>query len=260
MMLRIGSAIGPGIRGNTPRPAGEQAIRDTEETPQTGAGVSSVGRSDGLAWVECVRSVKPNPMSVDSTLRMAAAHHELVRRCRRGELKAWDELVRCFAPMAYRIAFRMLSDAASAEDATQETFLRMFRSFDSYDVTRPLEPWVARITVNVCVKRLQAPSARERTTEDGSESHHGIADTVAPSPEHQAASRELLRSLEDGFLALSPQDRALLTLRFREGLSEPEVAEAMQMPVNTVKTRVHRARAQLARYLASSNRGGSYEN
>lgn len=157
--------------------------------------------------------------------------------------------------MAYRIAYRMLGEAALAEDATQETFLRVFRSFNSYDATRALEPWVARITVNVCARRLQAKSAGERPREDTDAASSLFEDALAPSPERQAASRELLRSLEDGFEQLTPQDRALLTLRFREGLSDSEVSGAMHMPINTVKTRIHRARAQLARHLAVSNGG-----
>jgi RNA polymerase sigma-70 factor (ECF subfamily) len=160
--------------------------------------------------------------------------------------------------MAYRIAYRMLADSASAEDAVQETFLRMFRSFDSYDAARPLDPWVARITVNVCMRRLQAAGARTYVPEQATE-YSLSEDPVAPDPERQAASRELLRSLEDGFLELAPRDRALLTLRFREGLGDAELSEALQMPVNTVKTRIHRARAQLARFLALSIRGGSHE-
>ena len=161
--------------------------------------------------------------------------------------------------MAYRIAHRMLANSASAEDAVQETFLRMFRSFDSYDATRPLEPWVARITVNVCVRRLQANSARACLPEEATESSVSEA-PVTPNPERQAAFRERLRSLEDGFFELSAQDRALLTLRFREGLREAELSEALGMPVNTVKTRIHRARARLARHLATSTRGGSDED
>lgn len=161
--------------------------------------------------------------------------------------------------MAYRIAYRMLADSASAEDAVQETFLRMFRSFDRYDATRPLQPWVARITVNVCVRRLRATSARTRFPEDATESLLSEA-PLTPNPERQVASRELLRSLELGLLGLSPQDRALLTLRFREGLCDAELSEVLQMPVNTVKTRIHRARAKLARYLSLSTRGSSHED
>jgi RNA polymerase sigma-70 factor, ECF subfamily len=215
--------------------------------------VLSVGHSDGSTRAELAVGVKPNPGSVDSTSRMAAVDQDLFRRCRRGDPKAWDALVRSFAPMAYRIAYRMLGDAALAEDATQETFLRMFRSFASFDPTRAFEPWVARITVNVCARRLQAKSSSEHPRENTDERAGSFEEAFASSPEGQAASRELLRSLEQGFDLLTPQDRALLTLRFREGLSEAEVAEAMSMPVNTVKTRIHRARAQLTRYLTLNN-------
>ncbi len=189
---------------------------------------------------------------------MTAADHELIRRCRRGEARAWEALVRSSTPLVYRLALRMLRDAGLADDATQEVFLRMVRSFDSYDATRAFEPWLCRIAYHVCVRRLQGTTRRELNgaTDELSEEYQGqltdIVEGAPADPESAAAHREAVAMLEQGFAQLTPQDRGLLTLRYREGLSDAEVAEATQMAVNTVKSRIFRARAQLARHVRSS--------
>jgi RNA polymerase sigma-70 factor (ECF subfamily) len=172
---------------------------------------------------------------------------ELARRCRRGDPDAWRSLVERFSPLVYRLGVRMLRDGAEAEDVSQEVFLRMHRSFDGYDPTRPLAPWVARTAYHACLRRLEGAARRELAGDPDVVAE--LPDDRARSPEQAAAGGEastlLLRALQD----LPAQDRALLDLRYREGLSDAEVAEATGMPVNTVKTRIFRARARLRGWL-----------
>lgn len=80
---------------------------------------------------------------------------ELSRQCRQGRSEAWRQLVRRCTPVAYRVAIQILRDHAEVEDACQEILLRMYRAFDRYDPTRPLSPWVAKITYNVCLRRSE---------------------------------------------------------------------------------------------------------
>ncbi len=141
----------------------------------------------------------------------------------------------------------MLRNPAEAEDVSQEVFLRMHRSFDTYDPTRPLAPWLARTAYRACLRRLEGPARREVTADPA-----GLPELPdeGRSPEQAAeggeASALLLRALDE----LPAQDRAILDLRYREGLSDAEVAEATGMPVNTVKTRIFRARGRLRDWLA----------
>jgi len=177
-----------------------------------------------------------------------ASDAELARACRQEEPEAWRALIRRCAPTAYRVAIQILRSSADAEDACQEVFLRMYRSFDRYDGTRPLAPWVAKITYNVCLRRREGVIA-------------GATDVVAPEemarhqngnatdPEAAAARSEANDHLARAMESLADDDRALLTLRYREGLSDAEVAAAADMPVNTVKTRIFRARARLRKAL-----------
>jgi len=174
---------------------------------------------------------------------------ELARRCRRGDPRAWRELVRRFTPLVYRLALRMVRDGGEAEDVSQEVFLRMHRSFDSYDPTRPLAPWVARTAYHACLRRLESSARRPSPTADP-EALSALPDEGARSPEQAAAAGESVALLERALGDLSVQDRALLDLRYREGLSDAEVSEATGMAVNTVKTRIFRARARLRAWLA----------
>jgi len=180
---------------------------------------------------------------------MAPSEADLARRCRRGDPLAWRELVRRFTPLVYRLAYGMLRSESEAEDATQEVFLRMHRSFESFDSTRPMAPWVARTAYHACLRRLE-PALRRATTSTEPEELLAIEDPARPNPEQETERNEALALLARALAELPAQDRALLDLRYREGLSDAEVAEATGMPVNTVKTRIFRARARLRGWLA----------
>ena len=175
---------------------------------------------------------------------------DLARRCRQGDAAAWRRLVRRFTPLVYRVALRMLRNKAAAEDASQEVFLRVHKSFHSFDPTRPLAPWISRIAYNVCLRQIQNTGRRGETITDPVEMPQPEGPAANSGPEERTATREassyLLRAVDQ----LPAQDRALLTLRYREGLSDAEVAEATGMPVGTVKTRIFRARARLRQDLA----------
>lgn len=179
----------------------------------------------------------------------SSSEADLARSCRRGDAHAWRELVRRFTPLVYRLSYRMLRDGAEAEDVSQEVFLRMHRSFEGYDPTRPLAPWVSRTTYHACLRRLQSSARRARRLER-EPSLSGDFDPDARSPEQSAEASEAAALLARAVEELPAQDRALLDLRYREGLSDAEVSEATGMPVNTVKTRLFRARARLRGWLA----------
>ena len=181
---------------------------------------------------------------------------ELSRRCRRADSAGWRELIRRQTPLVYRLALGMLRDPLEAEDACQEVFMRVHRSFGSHDATRTLAPWVSRIAYHVCLRRLQSGGRKQAARADRS-LQGDVRDSRIDSPEQQVATREAHRLLEAAFRELSAQDRALLTLRYREGLSDAEVAGAVGMPVNTVKTRIFRARKKLRERLGSGPDGGA---
>jgi len=173
----------------------------------------------------------------------------LAKKARRGDPEAWRTLVRRHTPMVYRLANRMLRSQEDAEDAAQEVFVRMHKSFHTYDPNRPLSAWLGRITYHVCLRRIGHTSRRPA---DGLDpvALAALPDDELPSPERAAAGRESDDIVNRAVEQLSAQDRFLITLRYREGLADGEVAEATGMNVNTVRTRLFRARKTLKRLLA----------
>lgn len=179
----------------------------------------------------------------------ALSDGEISRGCRQNNPNTWRYLVRAYTPLVYRVAIRMLRSKQDAEDASQEVFMRVHRSINSHDPTRPLAPWLTKITYNVCLKRI---SRRSRTTEkevelcedDMPEANRG------DSPETHLSGKQMTTHVLRALDQLSAQDRALVAMRYTEGFTDSEIAESTNMPVGTVKTRLHRARGRLREILA----------
>jgi len=180
---------------------------------------------------------------------------ELSHKARNGDRRAWRKLIRRHTPKVYRLAARMLGPGAEAEDATQEAFVKMHRSFDSYDPTRPLGPWLGRITYHVCLKRMTKAGKSGIATDPANMQH--VEDTRFHSAEQVTASRQAGALVLQAMERLSAQDRALVTLRYQEGMTDVEVGETVGMNRNTVRTRLHRARKVLRKALAPVFGGGS---
>ena len=138
----------------------------------------------------------------------------------------------------------MLGAGDQAEDACQEVFMRVHQSFDTFDPTRTLAPWVSKIAYNVCLRRL-GKTSRQVTDSVNPSEFVKMQDEHTAGPESQAAARETKELVGNALDQLPAQDQALVTMRYREGLSIAEVAEATGIPVNTVKIRLHRARKEL---------------
>jgi RNA polymerase sigma-70 factor (ECF subfamily) len=174
---------------------------------------------------------------------------DLVRRCRNNEARAWRELIRRYSPLVYRIGSRVLSAPDEAEDVSQETFMAAYRSLNTYDATRPFAPWIARIAYNNSLKRLRGPAGRERLASASERDLETLSGT-GPTPEMNTIRAEEKAMVVEALERLAAQDRVLLDMRYREGLSSSEVSEVTGIPVNTVKTRIYRARGYLKTILA----------
>jgi len=174
---------------------------------------------------------------------------DISRGCRQNDPGAWRYLVRSYSPLVYRVAIRMLRNKQEAEDASQEVFMRVHRSINSHDPTRPLAPWLTKITYNICLKRI---SRKRQTTEKEIE----LYDDDIPeggnekTPEIEMTGKQMATHVLRALDRLSAQDRALVAMRYSEEFTDSEIAESTNMPVGTVKTRLHRARGKLRKILA----------
>ena len=166
----------------------------------------------------------------------------LAQRAAQGDREAFGELVRSHQVGVYNTAYRMLGERRDAEDAAQEAFLRAYRSIRSLDPSRPPGPWLRRITVNVCLNRLEG---REALLLDP-EAPLAAAD---PSPEAQSIAKEHTGQIRQALAGLPPRYRAAIELRHFQELSYAEMAEALERPLSDVKSDLFRARKLLAERL-----------
>jgi RNA polymerase sigma factor (sigma-70 family) len=168
----------------------------------------------------------------------------LVRQCLRGDTGAIGQLVARFEAEVFGLCVRLLNHRHDAEDVTQEVFLRVFRSLGGWDPARPLKPWIMGIAVNRCRTWL-AQRARRPELADY------LQDTVEqgqPGPGSDD-SAELLQEIHDALAELRPDYRTVFVLFHEQGQPYEEIAQAMQRPVGTIKTWLHRARMEILQRL-----------
>ncbi|MCS6816018.1 MAG: sigma-70 family RNA polymerase sigma factor [Blastocatellia bacterium] len=176
---------------------------------------------------------------------------QLVRRCLAGEEAAWEEIVRQYSRRIYSLAYRFTGNRAAAEDLTQEVFLRLYRALEQYDPREgDLANWLMRVARNLIIDdyRRRARTPTEEGEDLADHEHHLRADERG-DPQVQIERRELSELIHAALAKLSPELRTCVILRDLEGLSYQEIAELLQIPEGTVKSRINRGRLELARVL-----------
>src|SRR3954449_2686613 len=178
----------------------------------------------------------------------AASDRELVERCRRGDEGAFQELVERYRQLVFALIARTVADSSRAEDLAQDVFLRIYRGLPYFRGEARLSTWIYRIVSNVCLQqdasRWPAPSLDD-------------PDGRVPVPaviDRQYSDLELRDRLEKAIALLPTPYRLLIAAHYLEGVQYEDLAEAMQLPLGTVKTQLHRARRQLRRLLETELR------
>lgn len=169
---------------------------------------------------------------------------DLVARARRGDTRAFEHLLRIHERRVVATAWRLLGNLADAEDAAQEVFLRLYRYLHRFDNRRAFEPWIYRVTVNVC-----RDLGRRRNRRDGgkavpleeSPEASGLRD-AGPDPAARAVLDEERRIAEQAIATLAEKERAALVLRDVQGLSTLEVTQILGSSEITVRSQICRAR------------------
>lgn len=166
---------------------------------------------------------------------------DLVRRHADGDPAAFEEIVHAHESRVYAVAFRMVGNSEDARDVSQEVFINAFRALPRFRVEAPLSVWFYRATVNSSINLLR----RRRPTMSLDEAGFRVADQHR-SPADLALAVDAADAVHEALEALSDEFRAVVILRDLEDLDYAEVATALDIPIGTVRSRLHRARAQLA--------------
>jgi RNA polymerase sigma-70 factor (ECF subfamily) len=176
---------------------------------------------------------------------------EALARQARVDRTAFAELVRRYSDGIYSLAYRMVGNADDAEDIAQETFLRAYRALGTYDPTRPFRAWLYRIASNLCVDH-EAAQRPVLSLEDANGTGSDAATSILMGEEDPQAiveRREVQRLIQQGILALPPHYRVVIVLRYLHGLSYEEIAQTLGLPLNTVRTHLHRGKEALRTWL-----------
>lgn len=180
----------------------------------------------------------------DGGAPLDARQVSLVARARAGDAQAFEELVRPLWPRAYRLALHFLQDPGLSEDIAQEAFVRAWMRMGQLRAEAAFSGWLLRIVANL------ARNALARARETPVEQLPGLC-TVVLDLESGIAAREQRARLAAALSALRPQERLAVELVLRDELSYREAADILGMPMGSVKTLVHRARAKLRQALAA---------
>jgi len=168
----------------------------------------------------------------------------LARLAARGRADAWDELLALYGERVYNLAFHFAGSAADAEDLTQEIFLRLYQNLRLYRGDVPLAAWALRLSRNLCIDNYRR-TRRERRAVVVSE---GVLANLpaGDDPQAEALKRQQLRTVYRELEEMSEELAEVVLLRDLQGWSLEETATWLDVPVGTVKSRLHRGRLELA--------------
>ncbi len=177
---------------------------------------------------------------------------ELIRRYLEGDVSAFDELMAAHEDRVFAICLRMMRNRDAALDATQDVFLTVFRKADRYKEQAAFSTWLYRVAVNTCYDHLRRQQ-RKRT-----ESMPEYFDPSDPRSGDEFHAVELRPDIEAALARLTPDFRAAVVLVDLDGMSLEGAADTLEVPIGTVKSRLFRARKQLAKDLGNFAPGSEH--
>jgi RNA polymerase sigma-70 factor (ECF subfamily) len=184
----------------------------------------------------------PNSQDLDSTL---------VERCLAGNAEAWEDLVRQHTRRVYGICYRFTGRDSEAQDLTQDVFLRVFRALGSFRAVEGcFTTWLTRLTRNLLIDHYRR-TRNQRITDSIEEQLPRVEQgaVAVARPDSQLAGREASEMLQSALSRLSPELRETIILRDLQDMEYREIANVLEIPEGTVKSRLNRGRAELARML-----------
>jgi RNA polymerase sigma-70 factor (ECF subfamily) len=227
---------GSGLFPGTP-----QKLDETPRTPVTRHGQEP-------------RTMTPDALEIDWS--------HVVRRCMDGDSGAWAELVRTHHRRVFGLCYRFTGNNADAEDLTQDVFLKIFSNLASFDMARgSLQVWITTMTRNLLVDNFRR--TRNQRATDSLDAGWDETDELKPvdrlqasgaSPHEKAAQKELAKMVQGALAKVSVELREAVILRDLQDMDYKEIAQVLGIPEGTVKSRISRGRAELARLLERSKR------
>ena len=195
----------------------------------------------------------PRPARPRATV--SAEERALIERCKRGDLAAFNDLVRKYEKQVYNFAYRLTGNYDDANDVAQDAFLRVFNAIGTFRGDASFSTWLFRITTNVFLDERKRAKAHPHTSLDeylelDESSVARQIEDPSPTPEAVLEEGERAQLLQEAIGGLSPDQCAVVTLYHGQQKSYEEIAEIMDLPIGTVKSRLNRARLALKEKLS----------
>lgn len=177
----------------------------------------------------------------------------LVERCKTGDQLAYEQLVRKYRNAVYNLCRKMVRNSEEAHDMTQEAFVKTFRNLDKYNPIYAFSSWLFKITSNLCIDHIRKQRMKMLSIDAPVEGEEGpiTRDLLDPglTPDMISEKSELRQAIRGAIDQLPQHYRVILLLRHQEQLSYDEIASRLDIPLGTVKARIHRAREGLKGHL-----------
>ena len=184
---------------------------------------------------------------------MDALVNKRIKQVLKGDQNAYADIVNLYQHKLYQVCFRMLCNKQEAEDIAQEAFIRAYINLHSYDQNRKFSTWLYRIGTNLCIDRIRKKKHdfyldADVAGTEGLDMYSQIASNEK-LPEEAVEQMELQDRIQYEISRLSDKYRSVIVLKYIEELSLQEISEILDMPLGTVKTRIHRGREALRKQL-----------
>ena len=188
-------------------------------------------------------------MPADQPAASPDAVEMLIQRCLQGDQHAWDLIVRQYWRKVFNVAYKFVGKHDQAEDLTQDIFLKIFRSLDTFDRRANFQTWLISVSRNLCIDHYRSVRKERETIDRGVDASDLSPATPEPGPIAALEQRDRVVLLRQAMAALPETLRTAVLLRDIQELSYQEIADRLRLPEGTVKSRINRGRTELARQI-----------
>src|SRR5262245_43803758 len=188
-------------------------------------------------------------MSADASSAQPPATDEIIERCLNGDQAAWEAIVRLYRRKVFNVAYKFVGRHDQAEDLTQDVFLKLYKSLDTFDRRANFQTWLISVSRNLCIDHYRAVrKERETINRDVDPADFAPAATDG-RVDAQLEQRDRVKLLRQALDRLAPTLRTAVMLRDIQELTYQEIADRLRLPEGTVKSRINRGRTELARQI-----------
>jgi len=173
----------------------------------------------------------------------------LIKRCLSGDERAWDQIVKQYWRKVFNVAYKFVGRHDEAEDLAQEIFLKLFKSLSTFDRRANFQTWLISVSRNLCIDHYRSVRKERETIDRDVDAGQLTPAAPGPSPVAALEQRDRVDLLRQALSALQPALRAAVVMRDIQERTYQEIADTLDLPEGTVKSRINRGRTELARQI-----------